>query len=80
MGMTRNLFKKIRDTKGTFHAKVVIRLQSNWKTWSAGPSVDTPRAHRPFRAAMAQANNCIWAKPAGPHFFFVSVLCLSSTR
>ena len=22
MGMTRDLFKKIRDTKGTFHAKV----------------------------------------------------------
>ena len=22
MGMTRNLFKKIRDTKGTFHAKM----------------------------------------------------------
>ena len=23
MGMTRDLFKKIRDTKGTFHAKTV---------------------------------------------------------
>ena len=22
MGMTRNLFKKVRDTKGTFHAKM----------------------------------------------------------
>ena len=22
MGMTRDLFKKIRDTKGTFHAKM----------------------------------------------------------
>ena len=22
MGKTRNLFKKIRDTKGTFHAKI----------------------------------------------------------
>ena len=22
MGMTRNIFKKIRDTKGTFHAKM----------------------------------------------------------
>ena len=22
MGMSRNLFKKIRDTKGTFHAKM----------------------------------------------------------
>ena len=22
MGMTRNLFKKIKDTKGTFHAKI----------------------------------------------------------
>ena len=24
MGMTRDLFKKIRDTKGTFHAKMVL--------------------------------------------------------
>ena len=80
MGKTRDLFKKIRDTKGTFHVKVVIRFQKNWKTWSTGPSVDTARTHRPFRAAMARANNCIQAEPAGPHFFFVSVLCLSSTR
>ena len=26
MGKTRDLFKKIRDTKGTFHAKVEIEL------------------------------------------------------
>ena len=25
IGKTRDLFKKIRDTKGTFHAKVVTR-------------------------------------------------------
>ena len=24
MGKTRDLFKKIRDTKGTFHAKIVL--------------------------------------------------------
>ena len=24
MGKTRNLFKKIRDTKGTFHAKMMV--------------------------------------------------------
>ena len=29
MGKTRDLFKKIRDTKGTFHAKMVLRYGSN---------------------------------------------------
>ena len=29
MGKTRDLFKKIRDTKGTFHAKMVIIKDRN---------------------------------------------------
>ena len=29
MGMTRDLFKKIRDTKGTFHAKMGSPLDRN---------------------------------------------------
>ena len=29
MGKTRNLFKKIRDTKGTFHAKMGIIKDRN---------------------------------------------------
>ena len=29
MGKTRNLFKKIRDTKGTFHAKMSTVKDSN---------------------------------------------------
>ena len=29
MGMTRNLFKKIRDTKGTYHAKMVTIKNRN---------------------------------------------------
>ena len=29
MGKTRNLFKKIRDTKGTFHAKLGIIKDRN---------------------------------------------------
>ena len=29
MGMTRDLFKKIRDTKGTFHAKMDIIKDRN---------------------------------------------------
>ena len=29
MGKTRNLFKKIRDTKGTFHAKMGSRKDRN---------------------------------------------------
>ena len=31
MGETRDLFKKIRDTKGTFHAKMVTIKDSNDK-------------------------------------------------
>ena len=31
MGKTRDLFKKIRDTKGTFHAKMVAIKDSNSK-------------------------------------------------
>ena len=27
MGKTRDLFKKIRDTKGTFHAKVKVKVK-----------------------------------------------------
>ena len=30
MGKTRNLFKKIRDTKGTFHAKWAQRTEMVW--------------------------------------------------
>ena len=29
MGKTRDLFKKIRDTKGTFHAKMGLKKDSN---------------------------------------------------
>ena len=29
MGMTRDLFKKIRDTKGTFHAKMGTKKDRN---------------------------------------------------
>ena len=30
MGKTRGLFKKIRDTKGTFHAKMGSLLRQKW--------------------------------------------------
>ena len=31
MGKTRHLFKKIRDTKGTFHAKMgTVRIETVW--------------------------------------------------
>ena len=30
MGKTRDLFKKIRDTKGTFHAKMGTIKDRNW--------------------------------------------------
>ena len=31
MGKTRDLFKKIRDTKGTFHAKDGLNKRQKWK-------------------------------------------------
>ena len=30
MGKTRDLFKKIRDTKGTFHAKMGVNKGQKW--------------------------------------------------
>ena len=30
MGKTRDLFKKIRDTKGTFHAKIGLNKGQKW--------------------------------------------------
>ena len=30
MGKTRDLFKKIRDTKGTFHAKMGLSKGQKW--------------------------------------------------
>ena len=30
MGKTRDLFKKIRDTKGTFHAKFGLNKEQKW--------------------------------------------------
>ena len=30
MGKTRDVFKKIRDTKGTFHAKIGIIKKQKW--------------------------------------------------
>ena len=30
MGKTRDLFKKIRDTKGTFHAKMGSKKEQKW--------------------------------------------------
>ena len=38
MGKTRDLFKKIRDTKGTFHAKMSTIKDRN--------SMDRSRTHR----------------------------------
>ena len=29
MGKTRDIFKKVRDTKGTFHAKIVLIKNRN---------------------------------------------------
>ena len=38
MGKTRDLFKKIRDTKGTFHAKIGTIKDTNGKDLAVDPS------------------------------------------
>ena len=39
MGMTRDLFKKIRDTKGTFHAKMgTIKDRKGYSPWDHNES------------------------------------------
>ena len=44
MGKTRDLFKKIRDTKGTFHAKMGSMKDRNGMDLSKAEEV--PRIHR----------------------------------
>ena len=34
MGKTRDLFKKIRDTKGTFHAKKIGDIRKRWQEYT----------------------------------------------
>ena len=47
MGKTRGLFKKIRDTKGTFHAKMgTIKDQNGMDLTEAEDSKEVARIHR----------------------------------
>ena len=39
MGKTRDLFKKIRDTKGTFHAKMGTRMGRNFMALTEAESI-----------------------------------------
>ena len=44
MGKTRDLFKKIRDTKGTFHAKMGSIKDRNYKTeYKNNSCLENPR-------------------------------------
>ena len=45
MGNTRDLFKKIRETKGTFHAKMSTMKDRNGKDLTEAEKV--ARIHRP---------------------------------
>ena len=46
MGKTRNLFKKIRDTKGTFHAKMGTIKDRNEPNRSRRDKEEVARIHR----------------------------------
>ena len=39
MGKTRDIFKKIRDTKGIFHAKIGIREDKNGKNLTGAEEI-----------------------------------------
>ena len=72
MGKTRDLFKKIRDTKGTFHAKIgskkdrngrdiieaedIKRWQEYWSRWSFPSPGNLPDPEIEPRCPTLQAN------------------------
>ena len=43
MGKTRDLFKKIRDTKGTFHAKMGSKKDRNYMDLMEGEDIKKRR-------------------------------------
>ena len=54
MGKTRDLFKKIRDTKGTFHAASTLVENSTGAREVTGEGQDVPcGGHRPWAGAQA---------------------------
>ena len=46
MGKTRDLFKKIRDTKGTFHAKMDTIKDRNSMNLIEAEDIEVVRIHR----------------------------------
>ena len=46
MGKTRDLFKKIRDTKGTFHAKMGSIKDRNGMDLTEAEDIEMARIHR----------------------------------
>ena len=46
MGKTRDLFKKIRDTKGTFHAKMRSTKDRNGMDVTDTEDIEVARIHR----------------------------------
>ena len=46
MGKTRDLFKKIRDTKGTFHAKMGSIKDRNGRDLAEAEDIKVARIHR----------------------------------
>ena len=46
MGKTRDLFKKIKDTKRTFHAKMGIVMDRNGTDLTEAEVIEVARIHR----------------------------------
>ena len=46
MGKTRDLYKKIRDTKGTFHGKIGSKKDRNGMDLTEAEDIKVARIHR----------------------------------
>ena len=63
MGKTRGHFKKIRDTKGTFHARVVLIKDRNNKDLKEAEEIKMARIHRKTvqkKVLMTQITPMVW--------------------
>ena len=57
MGKTRDLFKKVRDTKGTFHAKMGSIKDRNGMELREAEDIEVARRHK---GTMQKSKMAVW--------------------